>query len=309
MVAFGCGITTSIIPFCFVWVFLFLLVVFVSFVGVSASDSTSSFLSLSWLLSFCFFFLFFLRFLHSMFFSSCCLSYPPPVFLSVSCVSFCGSQFLVLMYFFCPWFSFSYLVWMFLFCVFFSLFLLFLMFCVFFSPGSRMRLRRTTMERTAISFCLPFGDLCENVLCANLLFIFAFVDFFLFTEHVCVWYTWNMFWGSKGLFVVASYLLLNRCFGVWCRAVFLSNLSLVPAFLGIRSVLCSCFFILGASASFEFCWGLFFLVSLIFLILGCCYFAAVWSCWFFWLYVLAGCLCVSVSVLSFCGEPCAGACG
>ena len=66
---------------------------------------------------------------------------------------------------------------MFLFCVIFSLFLLFLIFCVLFSPGPRVHLKRTTMERTTISFCLPFGDLCENVLCAKLLFIFSFVDF------------------------------------------------------------------------------------------------------------------------------------
>ena len=91
--------------------------------------------------------------------------------------------------------------------------------------------------------------------------------------------------------VVASYVLLYRCFGVWCRAVFLSNLSLVPTFLGIRSVLCSCFFYFGCFCFFRVLLRSIFLVLLIFLILGWCYFAAVWSCWFFtfmsWLVVCA----------------------
>ena len=50
--------------------------------------------------------------------------------------------------------------------------------------------------------------------------------------------------------------------------------------------------------------GFAYLPHLGLVLLRCCVVVLV-----FYLYVLAGCLCVSVSVLSFCGEPCGGACG
>ena len=256
---------------------------------------------------FLFFVLFFFAF-HV--FSSCCLSYPPPVFCP--CLMFLSvtRPYLVLMFPFVLCFHFvSRLI--FLFCVFFSLFLLFLLFCLFFSPCPRVRLRRTTMERTTISFCLPFGDLCRNVLCANLLCIYFLVDFFLFTEHQFVKYSWNMFWGSKGLFVVASYLLLYRCFGVSCRAV---TPSFSPTCLLCRHfggfvlfcvrVLLFCVLLLLSSFVEVYFLGFAYLPHLGLLLLRCCVVVLVFK-----FYVLAGCLCVSVSVLSFCGEPCGGACG
>ena len=176
---------------------------------------------------------------------------------------------------------------MLLLCVFSSLFLLFLIFYVFFSPRPRVRLKRTTMERATISFCLPFGDLRENVLCAKLLFMFSFVDSFCLQNMFLLDILGICFEGVRDSLLL---LICCRCFGVWWRAFFLSNLSLVPAFLGFVLFYVRVFFILGASASFEFCWGLFF-VLLIFLILGCCFFAAVWSYWFFnfmsWLVVCA----------------------
>ena len=54
----------------------------------------------------------------------------------------------------------------------------------------------------------------------------------------------------SGLFV-ASYLLLYRFF--WCLVKSLLSVQLVS---WVRFVLCSCLFLLGVSASFEFCRGL-----------------------------------------------------
>ena len=299
--------TSAICPFCCVSFLLFVLVVFVFLlVSLLLILLRHSFLSLDFcfLVFFCpVLFLFFFAF-HVFFLPVVCLILllffcPSLMFLSVT------RPYLVLMFPFVLCFLLVSRLILFALC-FFSLFLLFLIFCLFFSPGPCVRLRRTTMDRTTISFCLPFGDLCENVLCAHLLCIYFLVDFFLFTEHVFVRYSWNMFWGSKGLLVVVSYLLLYRCFGVWCRAVFLSNLSLVPTFLGIRSVLCSCFFYFGCFCFFRVLlrsifFGFVYLPHLGLVLLRCCVVVLV-----FYLYVLAGCLCVSVSVLSFCGEPCGG---
>ena len=282
--------TSAICPFCCVSFLLFSLVVFVFFVGVSASDSTSSFLSLSWVLSSCFFVLFSFFFLRSMFFLPVvCLSYPLPVFPSLKFLSV-TRPYLVLMFPFVLCFHFVSRLIFFCF-VFFLLVPPLSHLLSFLLPRPPRALEKEHQWKEQLSHFVCLSGIFAKMSFAqsNCLFIFL-VDIFLFTEHVFVRYSWNMFWGSKGLFV-ASYLLLYRCFGVWCRAVLLANLSLVPTFLGIRSVLCSCFFLGGASASFEFCWGLFFLILLIFLILGSFYFAAVWSCWFFyfmsWLVVCA----------------------
>ena len=59
----------------------------------------------------------------------------------------------------------------------------------------------------------------------------CFVAFFC-PQNIFVWCSWNMFWGSKGFFA-ASFLLLFCCFGVWKRAFFRSNLSLVPGLFGL----------------------------------------------------------------------------
>ena len=75
-----------------------------------------------------------------------------------------------------------------------------------------MRLKRTTMERTTISFCLSFGDLCENVLCAKLLFNFS--GDFLSTEHVLVDILGTCFEGVRDalLLLMCCYIVV---FGVW----------------------------------------------------------------------------------------------
>ena len=65
----------------------------------------------------------------------------------------------------------------------------------------------------AFSFCLPLGDLCEEWSFQNSLFLFFFCGFLL-SINMFVWFSWNMFSGSRGLFV-ASYLMLLCCFGVW----------------------------------------------------------------------------------------------
>ena len=127
---------------------------------------------------------------------------------------------------------------------------------------------------------------------------FSFVAFFCPQNMFLLDILGICFSGSKGLFV-ASYLLLYRCFGVWWRAFFLSNLSLVPACLGfvlfcVRSFL---FWVLLFLWSFaEVCFLLFYLPHLGLLFLRCCVVVLV-----FQLHVLAVCFCVWVLVFSFCG--------
>ena len=194
VVAFCSAITTSMFLFCSVSFLLFLLVVSVFLlVSLLLILLRHSFLSLSLLTSvFLFFFLFYFFVFAFHVFPVVCLIFlfflflcfflwlTPILFLCIclSFVFFCVSRLNVLVLCVCVCVS--------------SFFLVFLIFCVFFSPGSRVRLKRTTMERTTTSLCLPFGDLCENVLCAKLLFILV-CGFVLFTEHVFVRYTWNMF--------------------------------------------------------------------------------------------------------------------
>ena len=308
LVAFSFAITTYILPFCFVWVLLFLLVVLVFLVGVSASDLTSSFLFLSWLLSCCFLCpVLFLLSLCSVFFLPvvCLILF---LFFSSSSVSCCDSPLSCSSVSFCPLFSFC-ISFDFFSVFFFSFFLFFLIFCVFFSPGPRVRLKRKINEKNNFSHFVCLSGIFVKMSFAQSNCFFTFlVDFLLFTEHVFVRYSWNMFWGSKGLFV-AAYLLLYRCFGVWWRAFFLSNLSLVPAFLGFVLFCVRVFFFFGgggAAASFEFCWGFFlvYLPHLGLLLLRCR-----WSYWFFnlisWLLVCASRFRCCHFVLNLVG----GACG
>ena len=250
LVAFSSAITTYIFPFCFVWVSLFLLVVLV-FLLVSRL--------LIWLHHSCFsldfclvvlFVLFSLYFFAFCVFSSCCLSYPLPVFSSSS-VSFCDSPLSCSSVSFSPLFSFCISFDFFSALCFFSLFFLFLIFCVFFSPGPRVRLKRKTNEKNNFLILFAFrGSLWKCPLRKVIFFTFL-VDFLLFTEHVFVRYSLIMFWGSKGL-SVAAYLLLYRCFGVWWRAFFLSNLSLVPTFLGFVLFCVRVFFFWGGGVLLLF---------------------------------------------------------
>ena len=226
-----------------------------------------------------------------MFFSSCCLSYPPTasypsfVFLSVA------HSYLVLMFFFVLCFHF-------VLCVFFSLFLLFLIFCVFFSPGPLVRSRRTTMERTTISFCLPCGDLCENVLRAKLLFMFSFVDSFCPQNMFLLDILGICFEGVRD-----SLLLLICCYIV--VLVFGEEPSFCPTCLFCQHFWDSfcfvfvffyfgCFCFLGDLLRSVFCFV--YLPYLGLLFLRCCVVVLV-----FQLHVLAACFCVWVLVLSFCG--------
>ena len=263
------------------------------FVGVSASDSTSSFLSLSlgfYFLVFlsCFFFLLFLR---SMFFLPvvCLILF---LFFSFSYVSFCDSPLFCFYVSFCPLFSF---------CILFDFCLL----CVF-SPCSssfsssvfsshqapRVRLKRNTNEKNNYLILFAFrGSLRKCTLRKVIVYLFF----------------WWMSYCSQNMYLLDivgicsegvrdSLLLLICCYIVVLvfgeEPSFLSNLSLVPAFLG--------FVLFCVRVFFFFFWVLlllpsfvevYFLVFLIFLILGCCYFAAVWSWWFFnfisWLLVCA----------------------
>ena len=260
MVAFCSAITTSIFPFCSVSFLLFLLVVFVfSLVSLLLIILRHSFLSLdfcllvflpvvfsSFLRSMCFFFLLFVL-------SSSCI-------FSFSCVSFCDSPLVCSYVSFCPLFSFRISFECSCFVFFVSLFLLFLILCVFFSPGPRVRLKRTTMEKTAISFCLPFGDLCENVLCAKLLFNFSFVDFFCPPNMFLYDILGICFEGVRDplLLLICCYIV------VW---VFGEEPSLCPTCLLCQYfwdsfcfvlVLVGVFLIFGCFCFFRACWGLFF---------------------------------------------------
>ena len=153
-----------------------------------------------------------------------------------------------------------------------------------------MRLRRTTMERTTISFCLPFGDLCENVLCAKLLFIFSFEDFFCPQNMFLLDILGICFEGVRD-----SLLLLICCYVV--VLVFGEEPSFCPTCLLCQHFGDSfcfvfvLFFYFGCFCFFGVLLRSVFFVLFIFLILGCCFFAAVWSCWFFnfmsWLLVFA----------------------
>ena len=178
MVAFCSAITISVI-FYFVSFLLFLLVVFVFFVGVSASDYIPSFIILISLLLSCFSSCFIFYVLRSMFcFPFVCLSLLLFIFLFF-CVSLCDSPILFLC--FCSLFdfriSFEYS------CFVFFLLVPPLSHFLCFSPGPYVRLKRKTMEKTTISFCLPFGGSLRKCLLRKI--IVYFVIWWIFCpQHV-----------------------------------------------------------------------------------------------------------------------------
>ena len=53
------------------------------------------------------------------------------------------------------------------------------------SPGPQVRLKRNTNETTTMWFSLPFGELCQNVLCAKLLLVFSFAGL-LVVHSTCI---------------------------------------------------------------------------------------------------------------------------
>ena len=183
---------------------VFLLGVFVLFVGASASDSPSSFPFLSLifllflpLLSFFFCFGLYL-FLFLLFFSSCFFffsfaSFSSSPMLFLICSSFL-SCFFACISFDCSCCCSS--------CVYSSSFSS----CVSSSPQAPARTWKGKMETTSISFCLPFGELCEIVLSKNS--VCSFGGFLSSTEHVFVSCSWNMFEGVRD-----SLLLLISCLG------------------------------------------------------------------------------------------------
>ena len=241
-------------------------------------------------------FLFFLSCSFSSFFafhvfSSCCLSYPPPVFLSFSYVSFCDSPLSCSHVSFCPLFSFS---------ISFDCFLL----CVF-SPCSS--------SFSSFVFSSPQAPACawegqpwieqpSHFVCLS--GIFAKMSF----AHIyCVFTFWWISFCSQSMYLLD---IVGICFeGVrdsWllfliCCYIVVLVFGAEPSF-SPTCLLCQHFwgFVLFCVRVFLF-WVLLllssfvevycFLVLLIFLILGWCYFAAVWSCWFFtfmsWLVVCA----------------------
>ena len=255
-----CSATTSAIcPFCCVSFLLFLLVVFVFLlVSLLLILLRHSFLSLDFCLL-VFLPVFFLRFCVPCFFfllfvlSSSC-------FFSFSCVSFCGSPLSCSYVFLCPLFSFRISFDFFFALCFFLLVPPLSHLLCFLLPRPPRALEKDNHGKNNYLILFAFrGSLRKCPL--RKIIVFFFCGFLLSTEHVFVRYTWNMFWGSKGLFV-ASYLLLYRCFGVWWRAFFLSNLSLVPAFLGfvlfcVRVFFfyfgCFCFFGVLLRSVFLFC--------------------------------------------------------
>ena len=145
-------------------------------------------------------------------------------------------------------------------------------FVCFLLPGPRVRLKRKIMERTTISFVCLSGIFAKMSFAKNNCFCCLWW-IFLSTEHVFVRYPWNTFFW----YLVKSLLSVQL---VSCASIF-----------WIR-VLCSCFFVLGgASASFEFCWVLFFcfayLPHLGLLFFCCCVVVLVLFNFMSWLLVLA----------------------
>ena len=152
---------------CFCWLCLFFCV------GASASDSPSSF---RFFLQFSFFFL---PVVFLLFWVVCFLvivSFPLLLFFSFSCVSFSSSPMLFL--FFLPFFLFFS-------CISFDCscccgschYSSSFSACVFSSPSPPRAFEQENNGLKNQSFCLPFGDPCENVLSQNHCF-FSLVDFF-----------------------------------------------------------------------------------------------------------------------------------
>ena len=197
---------------------MFLLVVFLVFwvprLLIMRNDSLFLDFRLLIFLHFVFFCLYFLVVL--LFVSFSCL-------FSSSYVSFSTSLTLLLLFLIHVFlFVCVYLVWLFL--------LLFFLFFIFVFSPPPAHLKRKTMEITNISLCLLLGDLCESVLSRIPVSVF-FCGFHLSTKHVGLIFLEYVLreWG----FFFTFYLLLLCCFGVWKRAFFRSNFSLVPGFFGL----------------------------------------------------------------------------
>ena len=92
----------------------------------------------------------------------------------------------------------------------------------------------------------------------------SFPKLVVFFSLVDVFHPQNMFWLDvvgvcfKGVFIVVSSLLLFCCLGVWERAFFRSNLSLVLAFFGFAVFSVRVLLILCFSACLVFFYGLCF---------------------------------------------------
>ena len=215
------------------------------------------------------------------------MSYSPPVYFP-SLVFLSVTQLSCFYVSFCPLLSFRISFECFCF-VFFLLVPPLSHFCVFFSPGSHVRLKREKHgEKKTISFCLPFGDPCENALCAKSLFILFFGGFLLSTAHVLFDILGICFERVRDslLLLICCYIVLlvfgeEPSFGPTCLFSYLDSFCFVFVFC--------LFWVLLLLWSFaEVC----FFVLLIFLILGCCFFATLWSCW-----LLTSCLgCVFLRV-------------
>ena len=243
---------------CFLLVFLLLIILHHSFF-------------FSWIVSSCFVFLlsFFFIVLHVFLFlffvvSSSCLC-------SFCCVSFFDSPMFFLSYFLCPLFSLRISFDCFCFVFVFILVPPLPHLLCFFFPGPRVRLKRKSMQKTTIWFCLPLGDLAKISFAQNNCFFWWVGGFLLSTDHVFVRCSWNMFWGNKGL-LVAFYFLFIVVSLFWCLVKGLFSVQVVFLFLHFLDSFCFVFvfFFLGgggASDSFEFCWVL-FLCFVYFLHLG-----------------------------------------
>ena len=252
MVAFSSATTSAICPFCCVSFLLFLLVVSVFLlVSLLLILLRHSFLSLD------FYLLVFLScslssFLRSMFFLPvvCLILF---LFFSFSYVSFCDSPLSCSYVSFCPLFSFCISFDFFLLCVFFSLFLLLLIFCLFFSPGPRVRLKRNTNEKNNYLILFAFrGSLRKCPLRKVIVYLFFWWISFCSQNMYLLDIVGICFEGVRD-----SLLLLICCYIV--VLVFGEEPSFSPTCLLCQHFWDSfCFvfvffFILGASASFEFC--------------------------------------------------------
>ena len=186
---------------------VFLLVVFVVFVGASASDSPSSFPFLSWI--------FILPY-----YSSCCLSFGGVTSLLVlvlllflllfTFLHLCVLLLITYVILICFFLSFLllclYLVWLILLLWLLSLFLLFLILCFFFSPGPPCTLEKEDNGNDKYFILFAFGGALRKCPLTKPLIVLFFGGFSSSSEHVFVGCSWNRFWGRRALFV-ASYLL------------------------------------------------------------------------------------------------------
>ena len=190
-----------------------------------------------------------------MFFSSCCLSYHFPVFPFLMFLSV-TRPYLLLMFPFVLCFHFlSRLISFFVLCF----FLLvpppshLLIFCLSFSPGPRVRLKRNTNEKNNYLILFAFqGSLRKCPLRKVIVYLLFWWISFGSQNVLCLDILGICFEGVRDSLLLFLIVVLSL---FWCLVKSLLSLQLVSyaRIFGIRSVLCSCFFILGASASFEFC--------------------------------------------------------